>query len=106
MSPAGWVRYLFVVSPRRQDLYNYLVHAFAGDDEVHVLLDRRRGERRQTGRLYVPERRHGERRQDRIGTLRRDRGRSSGRSMTFPCSSKGWWLISTPSRRSVRTLTP
>jgi hypothetical protein len=56
------VRYFLIVARNQQDLWRYLKNNFAGDDKVEVLLDRRRGERRQRLQAHDPERRQGERR--------------------------------------------
>ena len=56
------VRYLLIVARTEPDLWRYLKHNFAGDDKVEVVLDRRRGERRQRTQPHEPERRRGERR--------------------------------------------
>lgn len=55
-------RYLFIVSQGVTDLYEHVKRNFAGDREVEVLLDRRRGERRQRVEAYEPERRQADRR--------------------------------------------
>jgi hypothetical protein len=39
-------RHLFIVSRQQPDLYSYLACEFSAEPEVHVLLDRRQGERR------------------------------------------------------------
>jgi hypothetical protein len=59
---AGSTRYLIIVAPGEVELYKYLQQRFRGDKKVEVLLDRRRGERRQDGRAYDPERRRRDRR--------------------------------------------
>ena len=46
-------RLVFIVSRDRPDLYNYLMLRFAGQKDIEVILDRRRGERRP----HEPERR-------------------------------------------------
>ena len=56
------VRYLLIVARDQPDLWRYLKDDFTGDDKVEVILDRRRGERRQRVQLREPERRQGERR--------------------------------------------
>ena len=56
------VRYLLIVARNQPDLWRYLKDNFAGDEKVEVILDRRRGERRQRVQLREPERRQGERR--------------------------------------------
>ncbi len=58
-------RYLIIVAPNQPALYEYLTRNFAGDPKVQVMLDRRRGERRQKVQPREPERRWGERRQRR-----------------------------------------
>lgn len=56
------VRYLLIVARSQPDLSHYLKNNFAGDEKVEVILDRRRGERRQRVQPHEPERRQGERR--------------------------------------------
>lgn len=55
-------RYLIVVARDQPALCDYLTRNFSGDAKVQVLLDRRRGERRQRVEPYEPERRRAERR--------------------------------------------
>ncbi len=55
-------RYLFIVSQGATDLYEHVKRNFACDREVEVLLDRRRGERRQRVEAYEPERRQADHR--------------------------------------------
>ena len=38
--------HLFIVSRQQPDLYSYLAREFSGEPEVHVILDRRKGDRR------------------------------------------------------------
>ncbi len=54
---------LFVVAQDRLGLYDYLAQHFSGEEEVRIILDRRRKERRQAVQLHEPERRRKERRQ-------------------------------------------
>jgi hypothetical protein len=56
-------RYIFIVSLRHQALYDYVQERFANDPNVQVILDRRRGGRRQAERSVVLERRRADRRQ-------------------------------------------
>lgn len=56
------VRYLLLVARNQPDLWRYLKNNFAGDQKVEVILDRRRGERRQRIEPHEPERRRAERR--------------------------------------------
>jgi len=56
-------RYIFIVSLRHQALYDYLLQRFSGDPNAQVILDRRRGERRQAEIPVVPEHRRADRRQ-------------------------------------------
>ncbi len=56
------VRCLFIVARNQPDLWHYLRRDFAGDEEVQVVLDRRRGERRQRVLPHEPERRQADRR--------------------------------------------
>jgi len=55
-------RLLFVVSRDALDHYEYLKRAFADDEKVEVILDRRSGERRKTSSAFQPERRRSDRR--------------------------------------------
>lgn len=57
--------YLLIVRRDQPSLCDYLRRNFAGDNKTQVLLDRRRGERRQKVQPHEPERRRGERRQRR-----------------------------------------
>lgn len=59
---AGRARCLFIVARNQPDLWHHLSRDFAGDDDVQVLLDRRRGERRQRLQQHEPERRRADRR--------------------------------------------
>ena len=56
------VRYLLIVARNQPDLWRYLKGNFAGDEKVEVILDRRRGERRQRSQPHEPDRRQAERR--------------------------------------------
>jgi hypothetical protein len=56
------VKQLLVVQHDRQKLYEYAKRAFSGNSSVEVILDRRRGERRDAARPSGPERRRGDRR--------------------------------------------
>ncbi|MBI3029704.1 MAG: hypothetical protein HYY64_09355 [Candidatus Rokubacteria bacterium] len=56
------VRYLLIIARHQPDLWQYLKDNFAGDAKVEVILDRRRGERRQRILPREVERRKGERR--------------------------------------------
>lgn len=65
--PAGSkVRCLVIVARDRPDLWNDLRRDFTGGQGVRVILDRRKGERRQRAARHRPERRRGERRQARV----------------------------------------
>ena len=65
-------RYIFIVSLRHRALYDYLLKRFSDDPNAQVILDRRRGERRQVEIPVVPECRRADRRQrpDISGELR------------------------------------
>ncbi|MBI2154975.1 MAG: hypothetical protein HYV92_05665 [Candidatus Rokubacteria bacterium] len=54
--------YLLIVAENQPQVCDYLARQFSGVAKVRVLLDRRRGERRQQTRPYEPERRRAERR--------------------------------------------
>ena len=56
-------RYLFIVSLRHRALYDYLLQRFSDDPNAQVILDRRRGERRQVEIPIVPELRRADSRQ-------------------------------------------
>jgi len=55
-------RLLFVVSREQPQRYDSLAHAFGGEEDVKVIFDRRRGERRQRSQAPVVERRRRDRR--------------------------------------------
>lgn len=55
-------RQLFIVARNRTKLYEYLRRAFAGNETVQVVLDRRTGERRQRSAPSGPDRRRTDRR--------------------------------------------
>ena len=55
-------RLLFVVSREQPQRYESLAHAFSGDEEVKVIFDRRRAERRRRSQTRGVERRRRERR--------------------------------------------
>lgn len=55
-------RQLLIVARNRTKLYEYARRAFAGNETVQVMLDRRVAERRQRGASTGPERRQGDRR--------------------------------------------
>lgn len=61
-------RCLFVVARDQPDLWHSLRRDFAGAEEVQVILDRRRGERRQRIAVREPERRQEDRRRTSIDT--------------------------------------
>ncbi|MGH7262946.1 MAG: hypothetical protein ACREH7_03375 [Candidatus Rokuibacteriota bacterium] len=49
--------HLFIVAWDRPDLWDYWRRWFSGVEDVQVILDRRRGDRRQAARAHEPERR-------------------------------------------------
>jgi uridine kinase len=55
-------RFLYVVARDRLDLYDRLQSEFSREDDVRVVVDRRRTERRQTANPHEPDRRRLERR--------------------------------------------
>jgi hypothetical protein len=55
-------RQLLIVARNRTKLYEYVQRAFAGNETVQVMLDRRVAERRQRGASAGPERRQRDRR--------------------------------------------
>jgi len=58
-------RFVYVIARERRDLYEILRAEFAGQADVAVVVDRRRGERRQASRDPGVELRRAERRQQR-----------------------------------------
>jgi hypothetical protein len=63
--PSAGLRLLIVVKSEERGLYDYLTRAMTEVPGVHVMMDRRVGERRRLGRLVSGERRQGDRRQAR-----------------------------------------
>ncbi len=59
------VRCLFIVARDQAGLWDHLRRDFAEDEEVQIILDRRRDERRRGVRAYDPERRRANRRRPR-----------------------------------------
>ena len=53
---------IFVVARDREKLFEYAKRAFSGNSSVEVVLDRRRGERRNGEKAGAPDRRRGDRR--------------------------------------------
>ena len=64
--------YLLIVAEDQPQVRDYLARQFTGIEKVKVLLDRRRGERRQRVMPYEPERRRGDRREQSAGNRRTD----------------------------------
>lgn len=54
--------HLFIVAWNRPDLWDYWKRWFTGVENVEVILDRRRGERRRAHQTFEPERRRADRR--------------------------------------------
>lgn len=54
--------YLLIVPEDRPDLYKYLKRQLADVGNIEVILERRRGERRQKDEPHEPERRRAQRR--------------------------------------------
>ncbi len=54
--------HIFIVAWDRPDLWDYWRRWFSGVEDVQVILDRRRGERRRAARAHEPERRRTDRR--------------------------------------------
>jgi hypothetical protein len=52
-------RFIYVTARNRRDLYESLQAGFEGQHEMYVIVDRRRGERRQNGGSGDGERRRG-----------------------------------------------
>jgi hypothetical protein len=63
--PSAGLRLLIVVKRSDQSLYEYLTRAMVGVEGVHVMVDRRHGERRREARSVSGERRQADRRQSR-----------------------------------------
>ena len=63
--PAAGLRLMIVVKRADQSLYEYLTRGMAGVEGVHVMADRRHGERRRGARSASGERRQADRRQAR-----------------------------------------
>ncbi len=53
---------IFVVARDREKLFEYAKRAFSGNSSVEVVLDRRRGDRRNGEKTGSPDRRRGDRR--------------------------------------------
>lgn len=62
-------RCLFIVARNQPDLWQHLKRDFADEDQIQVIVDRRRGERRQRREPHGPERRRSDRRR---ATIDRD----------------------------------
>jgi hypothetical protein len=54
--------YLFIVAQDQPDLWAHLAREFHGEEGVHVVIDRRRMQRRHQQQLASPERRRADRR--------------------------------------------
>jgi hypothetical protein len=63
--PLAGLRLLIVVKRSDQSLYEYLTRTMAGVEGVHVMVDRRHGERRRAACPVPGERRQADRRQSR-----------------------------------------
>lgn len=63
--PSAGLRLLIVVKRADQGLYEYLTRGMDGVEGVHVMVDRRHGERRREARSTRGERRRADRRQSR-----------------------------------------
>jgi len=63
--PSAGLRLLIVVKGSDQSPFEYLTRAMAGVEGVHVMVDRRHGERRRAARPAPGERRQADRRQSR-----------------------------------------
>lgn len=68
-------RQIILVARDRERLFEYVKRAFAGNDTVQVLLDRRTGERRRSSAgERLPERRRGDRRRQDVSSQLRGLG--------------------------------
>lgn len=56
------VRGLIIVARDQPDLWQALTREFGHSQDIRVILDRRRGERRRTERVHAPDRRGADRR--------------------------------------------
>ena len=65
-------KHLIIVEGEKADLWEYLRWHFSWDKEVEVLLDQRRGERRQGRQAIGPERRSTDRRRSTESCRRSD----------------------------------
>jgi len=63
--PSAGLRLLIVIRSEERGLYDHLARAMTEVAGVHVMMDRRVGERRRLERLVSGERRQGDRRQSR-----------------------------------------
>jgi len=63
--PSADLRLLIVVRRSDQSLYEYLTRGMAAVEGVHVMVDRRHGERRREARPVLGANRHADRRQSR-----------------------------------------
>jgi hypothetical protein len=63
--PSAGLRLLIVIKRRDQSLFEYLTRAMVEVEGVHVMVDRRHGERRRAARPMPGERRQADRRQSR-----------------------------------------
>jgi hypothetical protein len=75
------VKIQLIVSRTKPGTYNYM--KLVSESEHHVILDRRKGDRRRIHQRATPERRHGERRRHDIMT---------------DLQKSGWALVHHPSR--------
>jgi hypothetical protein len=55
-------RFMYVVARDRLELYDRLVAEFSREDDVKVVVDRRRSQRRQAAGAHEPDRRRSDRR--------------------------------------------
>lgn len=67
-------RQIILVARDRERLFEYIRRAFAGNETVEVLLDRRTGERRRSPGSRLPERRRGDRRRQDVSSQLRGLG--------------------------------
>ncbi len=67
-------RQIILVARDRERLFEYIKRAFAGNETVEVLLDRRTGERRRSSGSRLPDRRRGDRRRHDVSSQLRGLG--------------------------------
>jgi len=80
-------RLLFIVGSKRPNFYESLRRTFRGDDTVQVVLDRRRGERREARRIT----------RRRVGHEQRGADRREQAEIQRQLRSRGYAVVGVPS---------